>query len=438
MLKNLLDAAGAALAYFCFGYGFAFGGDHSRSTLREGASTTATFMGLDNFFGTGDMDLAFFFFQYTFSAATVTIVAGTLAERCQMMAYLCYSLFLTGFVYPIVAHAIWSTHGFLSATLSEPFLGVGVIDFSGSGAVHFTGATTALYAALILGSRRGRFYDVTTGEELEKPKPFPGHSVSLQMLGGFILWFGWYGFNPGTALLLDDNPYQAQIGALCAVNTFLASGGGCVSSLIVSIIAHYRETGDVAFDLMAAMNGSLTGLVSITAGCATLEPWAALVTGLVAGSLYPLGSHLLVRCKIDDAVDAIPVHGFGGSWGLLSVGLLASPERLRQAYGHGDHPGLFYSFASSPDARLLACQICGILFIFGWTLVTMLPFFIWLNFMGWFRTGSIQELVGLDVTYNLNADEEQDLDADDEGQRYHDAYERYRQVMRQEHAKEAD
>ena len=100
---------------------------------------------------------------------------------------------LTGFVYPIVAHAVWSPHGFLSPTNSSPLLDIGVVDFSGSGVVHLTGGTTALYATLILGSRRGRFYDVSTGNALERPKPMPGHSVSLQMLGSFILWFGWFG-----------------------------------------------------------------------------------------------------------------------------------------------------------------------------------------------------------------------------------------------------
>jgi ammonium transporter, Amt family len=103
---------------------------------------------------------------------------------------------LTGFIYPVVAHAIWSKHGFLSPFNAEPFLGIGIIDFSGSGAVHLTGGSTALYATYILGSRRGRFYDATSGKPLDVPKPFPGHSVSLQMLGTFILWFGWFGFNP--------------------------------------------------------------------------------------------------------------------------------------------------------------------------------------------------------------------------------------------------
>ena len=143
-------------------------------------------------------------------------------------------------------------------------LGIGMIDFSGAGVVHLTGGTTALYATYILGSRRGRFYDATTGRPLEVPKPFPGHSVSLQMLGSFILWFGWFGFNPGTALLLTDNPHQGDIGALCAVNTFLSSSGGCVSALLLKMLLKHRETGEFSFDLVAAMNGALTGLVSVS------------------------------------------------------------------------------------------------------------------------------------------------------------------------------
>jgi ammonium transporter, Amt family len=131
MLKNLLDACGAAIAYFCVGFAFAFGGDSS------GSSTT--FAGTENFFGTGDINFPLFFFQYTFAAASVTIVAGALAERCQMAAYLCYSFVLTGFVYPIAVHAVWSTRGFLSATNASPLLDVGMVDFAGSAVVHMTG-----------------------------------------------------------------------------------------------------------------------------------------------------------------------------------------------------------------------------------------------------------------------------------------------------------
>jgi ammonium transporter, Amt family len=261
MLKNLLDACGAAISYYCVGYAFAFGGDMNE--YRGSGMGDTTFVGLENFFGSGEIDFPFYFFQYTFFAATVTIVAGTLAERCQMGAYLGYSCFLTGIVYPVVAHAVWSYRGFLSPTNVNPLFGVGFIDFSGSGAIHCTGGFTAIYATIVLGSRRGRFYDVTSGAPLDHPRPMPGHSVSLQMLGTMTLWFGWFGFNPGSALLLHNNPYQAEIGALCAVNTFLASSGGCISAMLFRMILSYRQTGEITFDIIAAMNGLLTGLVSV-------------------------------------------------------------------------------------------------------------------------------------------------------------------------------
>eukprot|EP00339_Tiarina_fusa_P006159 CAMPEP_0117080306 /NCGR_PEP_ID=MMETSP0472-20121206/56667_1 /TAXON_ID=693140 ORGANISM="Tiarina fusus, Strain LIS" /NCGR_SAMPLE_ID=MMETSP0472 /ASSEMBLY_ACC=CAM_ASM_000603 /LENGTH=261 /DNA_ID=CAMNT_0004807905 /DNA_START=72 /DNA_END=853 /DNA_ORIENTATION=- len=191
MLKNLLDACGAAIAFFLVGYAFAFGGQNDKDST--------TFIGTSDFATTGD-SAAFWFFQYTFSATSVTIVAGTLAERCQMSAYLCYSVVLVGIIYPVIAHAIWSNNGFLSNTNSSPLFGSGAIDFAGSGVVHLTGGITALFATVILGPRRGRFFNAQ-GEALETPKEFPGHSMALQLLGTMILWFGWFGFNPGSALL---------------------------------------------------------------------------------------------------------------------------------------------------------------------------------------------------------------------------------------------
>jgi len=332
---------------------------------------------------------------------------------------------------------------FLSPRNHDPFLGIGAVDFSGSAVVHLTGGCSALYAAYMLGSRRGRFLDVITGHALSMPKPFPVHSVTLQMLGTFILWFGWFGFNPGTALLLNDNPYQSSIVSLCSINTVFASAAGCISALIFKMLLE-RE---VRFDLLAAMNGTLTGLVSvsirgrpaghctvqyckdvyslthkssfsmqITAGCATLEPWAALATGAVAGVIYVGGSKGLVAMKIDDVVHAIPVHMIGGMWGMLAVGLLTSPERLKQAYGEESavHPGFFYSFTNGRvDGNLLACQICAILFVIGWTFATMMPFSLFLNFMGWSRTDHIQELVGLDLTQDIGGGNAADGNAAD-------------------------
>ena len=176
MLKNLLDACGAALGFWSFGYAFAFGGmDYS--------DPRKTFIGTENFFLVGVEDMMFWVFQFAFAASSATIVAGTLAERCQMTAYLCYSLALTGFVYPVVVHSVWSPQGFLSAKAVGSLWGVGVIDFAGSLVVHLTGGSTALIATYVLGPRRGRFYD-HRGNPLETPVEFPGHSAALQMLGG--------------------------------------------------------------------------------------------------------------------------------------------------------------------------------------------------------------------------------------------------------------
>lgn len=181
MLKNILDACGGALGFYTLGYGFAYGGD-----TRVGN----TFIG-NSYFGLQDYDAwAGFFFQFAFAATAATIVAGTVAERCKMAAYLCYSLFLTSFVYPVVVHSIWSSNGFLSAFNNEKlFNDVGNIDFAGSGVVHMTGGCTAMIAAIVLGPRKGRFYD-EDGNPLETPTTFQPHSVALQVLGTFILWFG--------------------------------------------------------------------------------------------------------------------------------------------------------------------------------------------------------------------------------------------------------
>jgi Amt family ammonium transporter len=181
VLKNLLDVCGASVAFYTVGYGLAFGGQNDNNDI--------SFMGTTNFFATGNVEPSYWFFQFVLSATAVTIVAGTLAERCKMAAYLWYSLFLTGFVYPITAHTIWSHKGILSASAADPYRGIGVIDFAGSGVIHLAGGSIALAATYILGPRKGRFYD-EQGKPLDKPVEFPGHSIALQLLGTLILWFG--------------------------------------------------------------------------------------------------------------------------------------------------------------------------------------------------------------------------------------------------------
>jgi len=400
-LKNFLDGCGAALGFFCFGYAFAFGG------CKFGGPTT--FIGNVNFFLSGVEEnfflspvvnpLAFWFFQYAFAATAATIVAGTLAERCQMGAYLMYSFLLTGLIYPVVVHAVWSPNGFLSPTNADRLLfGSGAIDFSGCGVIHMTGGITALVAAKILGPRTGRFFD-QRGMALTKPTVMKQHSVALQGLGTLLLWFGWYGFNSGSALYTTVAPRSA-FAARAVVTTSLGPASGAISALLINFYITDRETGEGIFDLSVALNGALSGLVSITAGCTVIEPWAAIIAGVVGGLLLVIVSRLLVRLRIDDAVDAIPVHLPNGIWGLIVVGLLANPTYVEQIY-HSSHAGWFYSWSQgSADGRLLAANLTLALFVIGWVTCTMTPFFLLLHYLGWFRSDPLEEIIGLDVSYH--------------------------------------
>jgi Amt family ammonium transporter len=221
-----------------------------------------------------------------------------------------------------------------------------------------------------------------------------------QMLGTFILWFGWYGFNSCSTLSITS-PEASRTAALAAVNTTLAAGFAGVTALFFNMWYVERQTGEATFNLVFAMNGVLAGLVSITAGCGVMEPWAAMITGICAGLIYWWVSRLLIKLCLDDAVDAIPVHGANGIWGVISVGLFASPDRLSDAYGNNEHVGIFFSIAEGKfDITLLAIQLVGIIFIVSWVFFMLMPFFIWLNYIGWFRADSLEELVGLDVSYH--------------------------------------
>lgn len=184
---------------------------------------------------------------------------------------------------------------------------------------------------------------------------------------------------------------------------------GAVTALFTKLVINERLTGEARFDLLMAMNGALSGLVAITSGCSVVQPWAAVMIGMFAGWFYLGGSHLLIKLRLDDAVDAIPVHLVNGVWGVLATGLFADPNLQLEAYGRDKHAGWFYSWGrGSGDATLLGTQIVGLLFIIGWVAALMLPFFVLLNYMGWFRADSLEELVGLDISYHggsaLNTD----------------------------------
>lgn len=283
----------------------------------------------------------------------------------------------------------------MTAFRDDPFRGVGVVDFAGSGVVHMTGGATALVAAIILGPRKGRFYD-EDGNPLETAHTFPAHSVALQILGTFILWFGWYGFNPGSALIIDNTDSTATA-ALCAVTTTLAAASGCVTAMFFDSIIDARISGEVSYDLTMAMNGSLAGLVGITAGCSVVRPFAACIIGIIAGMVYYFFSKFLVMMKIDDAVDAIPVHFANGLWGVLAVGLFADPKLMAIAGYNTDHGGWFYN---GSDANLLLVQFVAVVWVIGWVFAVMTPFFLMLNALGMFRVDPLEEEVGLDISHH--------------------------------------
>jgi len=384
LLKNVLDTCVGALCWWSFGYGFAFG---ERTDMKAGN----WFIGNDNFFLSngfegkkGSNAYAFFFFQFAFAATAATIVSGAVAERCSMAGYAGYAACLTTFVYPVVVHWIWSDHGFLSSSRHDPLLNVGVVDFAGCGVVHMVGGAAAGIGAYVLGPRIGRF-----GPDGKK---ITGHSMPLVVLGTFILWVGWYGFNPGSTLaIVDDDDGGFSSGASyvaekTAVTTTLAAAAGGLANLFI-----HHALSDI-YDVAEMCNGVLAGLVSITASCSVVEPWAAVIIGFIGAFAYTGGSLFMEKMEIDDAVNATPVHYFAGAWGLIASALFARPENMRNAYGNSSRSGLFYS----GQGDMLAVQVCAIVCITAWVGLCMYPFFVIILKLGLFRVDPAVEEMGMD------------------------------------------
>ena len=371
LMKNLMDICVGAAAFWGTGYAVAYG---ARGRGHWFAGTryfflSEGFMGEDAFHS--------WFFQFAFSATSATIVSGAVAERCAMPAYACYSALLAGFVWPVVAHWAWSKDGWLSYLLHSPLAGVGVVDFAGSGVVHMVGGAAAGIGAKVLGPRIGRFGP--------KGREIKGHSVPLVVLGTFLLWVGWYGFNPGSTLAISGEGV-AEVAAKTAATTTLAAAAGGLSNLFI----HHHLGG--FYDVAEMCNGVLAGLVSITSACSVVEPWAAVVIGVVGACAYTCGSRLLVKLEIDDAVNATPVHFFAGAWGLFAPAFFARPYNMRNAYGNSKRAGLFYG----GGGEMLACQTVGFVAITAWVTVTMFPFFTLMNKLGVFRVSPEVEEIGCD------------------------------------------
>ncbi|MCP3922542.1 MAG: ammonium transporter [Desulfobacterales bacterium] len=299
IMKNLMDFSMGSLAYWAIGFGLMFG------------INSTGYIGTDGFFlsyfdPNGDpWILAFWMFQVVFAATAATIVSGAMAERTKFSGYLIYSVVLSAFIYPVFGSWAWGSlfNGAASTGWLEK---LGFIDFAGSTVVHSVGGWAALAGAMVLGPRIGKYAKDGT------VKPIMGHNIILAALGVFILWLGWFGFNPGSTTTADKSI------AMIFVNTNLAAASGAISAMFLSWIKFKKP------EVGMSLNGALAGLVGITAGCANVSPTSSIIIGLIAGVLVVFSVMFFDKIRIDDPVGAISVHGVCGAWGTLAAGIFNS------------------------------------------------------------------------------------------------------------------
>lgn len=355
-MKNLTDFFMGVIAFFAVGFAFAYGSGND-------------FIGTSGFFleNLGDFNSyveplgslnvpTFFVFQVAFAATAATIVSGAMAERTKFVAYVLYSVVISAVIYPIVVHWFWG--GGWLATMDTPF-----IDFAGSTIVHSVGGWTALIGVYFLGPRVGKY-----GAD-GKPRAIPGHSVPFAILGTFILWVGWYGFNPGSELAADG-----LLGPI-ALTTSLSGAAGAAMAMITT----WLRTGKP--DVTMTANGALAGLVGITAGCAAVHSWAALVIGAVSGVLVVFAVAFFDKVKADDPVGAISVHGVCGAWGTLAVGLFAAEGGL----------------LTDGKTDQLVSQVIGVVAIGGFVMAAAAIMFAVIKATIGLRVTEKEEFDGLDV-----------------------------------------
>lgn len=302
MAHCLIDSTFGAMVFYFFGFALMFGG----SKLVPGLENGTSWIGNDGYMLMGRsydvQTIMFWLFQMVFATKTVTIIAGAVAERLKFGAYLTYSFFVCGLIYPIYGHWVWG-----GGWLSTLPIGSGVKDFAGCACVHTVGGILAFAGAWILGPRKGKYNPDGS------PNPIPGHNFVYVVIGTFILTFGWFGFNAGSTLAATDLRM-----AVIASNTFIAAAAGATVMLFLT----WGMTGYI--DVLYICNGALAGLVAITAPCAYVAPWAAVVIGVIAAFIMRVSVWLVeVKMKIDDPLVAVSVHAANGIWGMLAVGFFA-------------------------------------------------------------------------------------------------------------------
>lgn len=342
LMKNYMDMCVGGLIFWAVGFGLMFG------------DNTTGWMGIDHFFSQRftTVEAVKLAYQAMFAATAATIVSGAVAERMHFTAYFIFSALVTGFIYPLFGSWAWNEKGWLTK--------LGFIDFAGSTVVHSIGAWCALAGVMVLGPRLGRY------SKQGETRAIPGHNLTLVALGGFILWMGWFGFNGGSISSLEKD----NLG-LILLNTHLGGCAGGVGALFFMTIRKQPVL------MSATVNGSIAGLVSITAGTAYFSPFSAILVGFAGGIFYLLGVSLLDRLQLDDVVGAIAVHGFGGVWGTLAVALF--PQ------GAFSYPTLFV-------------QITGVVVAFFWAFPMAFLFFKLLDAWLGVRASTLHEQRGLDYS----------------------------------------
>lgn len=361
LMKNLMDFCIGTIAFFLIGFGLMFG-------VTNGLFGTTDFA-LKNILGDGaHWNYSFLIFQTVFAGTAATIVSGAMAGRTRFKGYLVYSVFICAFIYPIFGSWAWgsllSGNGWLEK--------LGFCDFAGSSVVHSVGGWMGLAGAIMLGPRIGKY-----GPD-KRSKALPGHSIPLAALGVFILWFGWFGFNPGSTTAGDG-----EVGRV-AVTTNLAAAAGAIAAMLTSWSISKKP------DASMSLNGALAGLVAITAPCYTVTPMGALAIGTIAGVLVVLSVLFIDNVlKIDDPVGAVSVHGVCGLWGTLACGLLNAEGVL----GTGESTGLFYG----GGFKQVGVQLVGAGACFAWAFGLGLVLFYAIKKTIGLRVTSEEELKGLDI-----------------------------------------
>ncbi len=373
MMKNLMDLCVGVLMFALIGWGIAYPGDFNGWVGSAG-------LFVDGFFSGATVDVSpealasddfyplavpvDFLFQAAFAAAAATIVSGAVAGRTKFVGYLSYSIIITAVIYPIVVSWQWGG-GWLSDA--------GFVDFAGSGLVHMTGGFAALAGAMVIGPRLGKFGDDG------KPRALPGHSIPLAMAGVFLLFIGWFGFNPGSQLQAD-----MAVPVIAVLTAFAATAGGA-AALATSWIMMPKP------DVSMVGNGILAGLVAICSGIGEMDPVGTLITGGVAGVLVVISVLTVERLGVDDPVGAFSVHGLAGFWGLLATGLFATTSPIN---GADESAGLLYG----GGAGLFIDQLVGGLVIGIFVFVAAGAMFMGLKAAGLLRVSPEEEQTGLDIS----------------------------------------